>query len=387
MLRIEYADWSMAEYRAVLRALATSADAPTARRTIAAKLRYLGYRGAVRVFSSARTGLHLALSARARMFPGRTTVLVPEYACPSVVEAVARAGLCPRPLAIQDSLNLDPDIAAAQCTDEILAIVVIHTYGLPVARNDLASRAHARNILVIDDAASVVGGEHEGVLLGDWPGCVGVLSFNQSKTLTGGTPNGGGALIINDATMCSVIDEAVSRLPENTSPWLDLAYFLAEYELDRFDYSFATRLGPVGRFINRWTLRRMEVDSLLSGVHGAIVSTQITRLDEIVAGRRSAMARLVERLAGVSEISFPQYRDDQYLSRLVIRLPAGIAAATVRAEMRRYGVRTRLAYPPWWVDSAQDFPGHRILELPVSRKMRSHDMELVRSALERALRG
>jgi dTDP-4-amino-4,6-dideoxygalactose transaminase len=71
------------------------------------------------------------------------------------------------------------------------AIVVVHTYGMPAKMDEILALAHHYNVPVLEDAAEAIGSYYKGTHAGNL-GQVGVLSFNNNKTVT---TFGGGMLL------------------------------------------------------------------------------------------------------------------------------------------------------------------------------------------------
>jgi aminotransferase in exopolysaccharide biosynthesis len=79
----------------------------------------------------------------------------------------------------------------------IRAMVPMHTFGHPVALDELLAIAHKFNIVLVEDAAESLGSYYDGKHTGTF-GLLGTLSFNGNKTITTG---GGGAILTNDAEL------------------------------------------------------------------------------------------------------------------------------------------------------------------------------------------
>lgn len=79
----------------------------------------------------------------------------------------------------------------------IRAMVPMHTFGHPVALDELLAIARDFNIALVEDAAESLGSYYEGKHTGTF-GLLGTLSFNGNKTITTG---GGGAILTNDAEL------------------------------------------------------------------------------------------------------------------------------------------------------------------------------------------
>lgn len=97
--------------------------------------------------------------------------------------------------------NLDPNLLEKALREldqkgrKPRAIMVVHTYGMPAAMDDILSLANRYDIPVIEDAAESLGAQYKHKMVGTL-GEVGIYSFNNNKTVT---TYGGGMLITKKA--------------------------------------------------------------------------------------------------------------------------------------------------------------------------------------------
>lgn len=76
----------------------------------------------------------------------------------------------------------------------IMALIPMHTFGLPAKIDEIISVCNKYNIVVVEDAAESLGSYYKDKHTGTF-GLIGTLSFNGNKTITTG---GGGMIITND---------------------------------------------------------------------------------------------------------------------------------------------------------------------------------------------
>jgi len=81
--------------------------------------------------------------------------------------------------------NIDPASAEKRVTDRTRALLIQHTFGIPARIDELLELARRHDLLVIEDCAHVIGGEHEGHRLGA-VGDAAFFSFQWSKPYTTG---------------------------------------------------------------------------------------------------------------------------------------------------------------------------------------------------------
>ena len=137
----------------------------------------------------------LRLAIEGAVLHTKRPVALPAYACYDVAAAAVGAGagivfydvdpetLAPDESSVVRALQLEP-----------AAIVVVHSFGLPVNVGPIVRLAQHVGAIVIEDAAQSAFATFRGVPLGS-TGSVGIFSFGRGKGLTGGA---GGALCGND---------------------------------------------------------------------------------------------------------------------------------------------------------------------------------------------
>ena len=94
------------------------------------------------------------------------------------------------------SFNLDPTRIDAAITPRTRAILPVHLFGLPADMDPILAAAHARNLVVIEDAAQAIGARYNNQFVGTI-GDMGCFSFFPSKNL--GAAGDGGLLTTNDS--------------------------------------------------------------------------------------------------------------------------------------------------------------------------------------------
>ena len=144
--------------------------------------------------SNGTAALDVAVAAL-RLGPG-DEVIVPTFSIISCVSAIVRAGATPV-LAdcAPDSFNVDTDLIGSLITGRTRAIMVVHTYGLPVEMTPILEIAEQFNLSVIEDAAEAIGQTYQGRKCGSF-GIVSVFSFYANKHITTGE---GGMLLTDDS--------------------------------------------------------------------------------------------------------------------------------------------------------------------------------------------
>lgn len=140
----------------------------------------------------------LEMSARLLDLEPGDEVIVPAFTFVSTASAFMFNGGRPVFADVrQDTLNLDPETAAAAITPRTRAICVVHYGGVaadPVRFVELAKR---HDLVLIEDNAHGLLGTYRDRRLGTF-GAMSTLSFHETKNITCGE---GGAIILNDPSL------------------------------------------------------------------------------------------------------------------------------------------------------------------------------------------
>lgn len=166
---------------------------------------YFGVRHSF-TLSSGRAALTSILQALNSLRPEKTVVVIPAYTCYSVAASVVRAGLS-LSLCDIDAQTLDFNYdelqnIIAHNSNEILAVIPVHLFGLPSDIDRLKRIISGHNIFIVEDAAQAFGGkDSKGKKLGTM-GDVGFFSLGRGKNVT----TSGGGIVITDR------DDIASRI-------------------------------------------------------------------------------------------------------------------------------------------------------------------------------
>ena len=207
--------------------------------------------------SSGTSGLHLALRA-VGVKEGDEVVTSPfSFVASANAPVFERA----RPVFADIdpvTLNLDPAAAAAAITERTTALLPVHIFGYPA---DLPA-FEALGLPVVEDACEALGARHyDGPAVGG-RGNPAVFGFYANKQMTTGE---GGMITLGDAAQKARIDSERNQGRAPDMGWLDH---------DRLGFNYR-----------------------LSDIACAIGSVQLTRLDDLLAGRARVAALYREALA------------------------------------------------------------------------------------------
>lgn len=156
--------------------------------------------------NSGRTSLYVILKALGLSENSR--IGVPLYCCPSVFDAIVRAGH--RPL----FLDTDPDNYTAspehieEKIDEIEAVIAIHTFGRLADLDKIQKIAGDKP--VIEDCAHALLSRYKGKLAGTIA-TAGFFSFRTGKYISAGE---GGMITTSDPELAKNVEKEILKLPE-----------------------------------------------------------------------------------------------------------------------------------------------------------------------------
>ena len=138
--------------------------------------------------------LELAITALG-IGPG-DEVILPTFTIISCASAVVRSGATPVVVDVDPrTWNMDINGVRDAITERTAAIMLVHIYGLPVDMDPILSLAKSRNLLVIEDAAELIGATYKGRPCGSF-GDISTFSFYPNKHVTTGE---GGMVVTNDS--------------------------------------------------------------------------------------------------------------------------------------------------------------------------------------------
>ncbi len=245
-------------------------------------------------------------------------VIVPDSTFVATASAVLFAGALPVLVDISvDTQCIDPDLVLAAITPRTKAIAVVHMGGHPADLDRLTQIAKEHNLVLVEDCAHAHASEWRNQRVGTF-GITGTFSFQQSKLMTAGE---GGIIVTNDD----------------------------EFELK------ARSVHDCGRLPNEWFYSHFSYGSnyRLSEWQGAMLSAQLTRLDEQTA-RRHRNAQLLDKLlADIAGIT-PQKLDPRctrnghyaYIFYYDAKQFGGQPTKRFIEAMNAEGIPNQAAYPP-----------------------------------------
>lgn len=196
-------------------------------------------------------------------------VILPTFTIISCITQIIRAGATP---VLVDSnpttWNMDVTQIEPKITEKTKAIMVVHTYGLPVDMDPVLDLAERYGLQIIEDAAEVHGQTYHRKQCGSF-GDISTFSFYPNKHIT----TGEGGMILTDR----------EDLAESCRSLRNLCF----NQKKRFVHE---RLG--------WNLR-------MTNLQAALGLAQLERLDAFIDRKRKVGRRYLELLGPLSELQSP----------------------------------------------------------------------------------
>lgn len=291
---------------------------------------------------SGRAGLYLILEALG--LPPGSGVAVPLYCCPTVFEAIRRAGHRPVFIDIdEEGYAMSSRALRRGLEDEpnIGAVVVVHLFGFPAPIEEIIEAA--AGLPVIEDCAHAVGTRTGGRQVGA-DGVASFFSFGRGKW----PAVGGGAVCASDSALRRALESAIAALPASsrTSQAARAVRALAMSAAYRPPWYGLISLALAERVDSRLDLRGLG-DFHLSGMDRTdrrILTRRLREFPAELTKQRQNAADLMDALRDDS-IGLPTWRPDDepnwYL--FPIRLESRRQRDEAREDLRRAQVDT-MAY-------------------------------------------
>jgi len=303
------------------------------------------------LLAKGRVGLYAGL--RAMNLPRDAGVVMPGYTCMVVPSAVQLAGLKPVYVDIHpETYNLDPALLDAERHDDVAAIIVQHTYGIPCEMEPIESWAQARGVPIIEDCCHTFGVRYGGRLCGTL-GAFSFMSGQWNKPFSTGL---GGILLVNDAGLAEAVERLVRAEAVSPGRFRNLVLklqILAHQALVR-----PSTAGLVMR-LYRWLTRRgLAIGSstrgeLVGEVPRSYFATmapcqvrrglrEMVRIDENIRHRRQRTAYYHQRL---SQLGFAPLGVPEAEELPLLRYPVRVAN---KEEVLRRAERAGVEIGSWF---------------------------------------
>ena len=270
-------------------------------------------------------------------------VILPTFTIISCIQQIIRSGATPV-LVDSDPVNwnMDVDQIETRINQRTKAIMVVHTYGLPVDMNPVIKLAKQYGLRIIEDSAELIGQTYNGNPCGSF-GDISTFSFYPNKHITAGE----GGMIVTDDEMLATRCKSLRNL-----------CFKRE---QRFVHD---ELGWNYRFTN---------------LQAAVGLAQVEKMDENLVKKRETGKLYTELLGHLDGIQLPLVKTDYaeniyWVYGIVLHEEVPFDAKAVMAKLSKAGIGCR---PFFW-------PMH---EQPVLKKMGLFKNEIYPVAENLARRG
>jgi perosamine synthetase len=278
--------------------------------------RYVGAAYALAT-SNCTTALHLALSCLGIGVGDQ--VIVPSYSFIATANSVLHAGATPVFADIDPrTYNIDPNLIELAITPSTRAIMPVHQLGLAADIDAIHAIAKRRGLIVVEDAATIIGGEYKGKKIGAHSEAV-CFSFHPRKAITTGE---GGMVTTNDGAAAKKIE------------------MLRSHGANISDFA---RHGAGKVIVEEYPL--LGYNYRMTDIQGAIGVEQMKKLDWILQRRVEIGKRYDEAFSDIDFIETPyeppyaKHTYQSYCVRFAHNSP--IARDEVMKTMQQAGIATR----------------------------------------------
>ena len=305
---------------------------------------YAGTKHAV-ALSSGTAALHLALLSAG--ISAGAEVIVPSFTFIAVANAVRYVGATPVFVDIDpQTLNMAPAAVAAAITPKSRAIMVVHTFGVPAALEELLAIARRHHLVMIEDACEALAGEYQGRKLGSF-GNAGVFGFYPNKQITTGE---GGALVTDDAKVAARAKMLRNQGRDSSEEW---------FSHQEIGYNYR-----------------------ISEINCALGSAQLARIAEILTARERVAQMYEARLCNHVDLVLPPTQIASgkiswfvYVVRLAERF-AGAGRDRIATDLTARGIGCGRYFAPIHQQPAYRNVPHRCMDLKVTESIAQRTLAL-----------
>jgi perosamine synthetase len=241
-------------------------------------------------------------------------IILPTFTIISCAAAIVRAGAIPVVVDCDPTTwNMDVGQIESRISSKTKAIIVVHTYGLPVDIDPVLSLAQKYHLKIIEDAAEAHGLNYKNLRCGSF-GDISTFSFYPNKLVTTGE---GGMVLTDD---------------DNHAEKCRSLRNLCFQKKRRFIHE---ELG--------WNFR-------MSNLQAALGVAQLERLDEFIEKKRAIGKRYTKFLSDVSGIQLPLVETDYaqniyWVYGIVLEDSLPFDADAAMLKLKQLGIGTR---PFFW---------------------------------------
>jgi perosamine synthetase len=306
--------------------------------------RYVGTTHAVAV-NSGTSALHLGI--RALGIAEGDEVIVPSFSFIAVANVVRYERAVPVFIDVDPlSLNADPARIEEAITRRTRAIIVVHTFGVPAALDEILEIARRHHLYVIEDACEALGAQFDDRKVGSC-GDAGVFGFYPNKQITSGE---GGMMVTNDSKLAALARKLRNQGRNESSEWfqhLELGY-----------------------------------NYRISELNCALGAAQVLRVEAILEKRQTVARKYHRRLENQPYLELPPLELPRrriswfvYVLRLNQRL-AGLHRDRIVQEMASRGIACGRYFAPIHLQPAYRSQPHRCMTLAQTESISARTLAL-----------
>lgn len=283
-------------------------------------------------FDSGRSSLYLTLKAMG--IGSGDEVLLQAYTCIAVPNAVVWAGAKPSYVDIDPrTFNMNPVDFQSKINRRTRAVIVQHTFGRPVAMDEICHIAKNHGIYVVEDCAHSLGAKYKSRQAGSF-GDAAIFSFGRDKVISSVS---GGMAITSDPQIAKELKAYHNELPLPDRKWVfqQLFHPLAfEGILPWYDVLKVGKVALVGfqklGFLSKAVLQEelnggmpKYIPTRMPAAVASLAINQLEKLDELNQHRRR-LAKIYTDTLSESGLSLPPPDEpnmDSIFLRYTIRHP------------------------------------------------------------------
>tara|TARA_B100000686_G_C16757700_1_gene956608 strand:- start:454 stop:1632 length:1179 start_codon:yes stop_codon:yes gene_type:complete len=292
--------------------------------------KFCHYIGANQSFAVSNATAALEISAQLCQFQPGDEVIIPSHTFTSTAYPFAKKG----GRIVWADIDLKTRVVTAETlaeriTPETKAMVVPHLYGYGTDMPGIMALAKRHGLLVIEDAAQVLGVEVEGKKVGSF-GDFGVFSFHSHKNMT--TLGEGGMLVVKDKELSSIVPQ-VRHNGHCAFPFKRKDYWVPAMSNVEFPEISGKTLWP-----NNYCLGEVEC---------ALGSKLLDRIDLINEEKRKRALKFIDSLFNFPELEFHRVDSTRHNYHLLVaRLTNGKRDYFIRKMAQEKGVQCVVQYYP-----------------------------------------
>ena len=304
--------------------------------------KYIGCENCILTYSG-RTALYVLL--KAYELKKNDEILMPAYMCETVSQLLIDMGFRLNFVDIEkDTYNISIIDLNEKVNKYSRAILAVHMFGNPCDMKGVMEIANDHNLIVIEDAAQLMGAEYDGKKIGTI-GDAGFFSFGRGKPITAIE---GGAIVTNDDKIAKRSKEIISGFEkQKRKEIIAILFKLLGYSSlkNRIVYQLIHKHARNENLRKDITITNLGFK--FSNLQASIGLIQLSKLDEFNRSRIENAKFLREHLRGVGEVSLPlvSTKAKPIYLRFPIRVEMESKRDKLMSNLEKSGIESSVVYP------------------------------------------